>query len=55
MVHAPMMGEKRKLTLEVPNFCIKNRRIRTAAERASTKAAINQNSKYLRGWITQEI
>lgn len=52
MVHAPMMGEKRKLTREVPNFCIRNRRIRTAAERASTKAAMNQKFKYLRDWIT---
>lgn len=51
MVHAPMMGEKRKLTREVPNFCIKNRRIRTAADKASTKAANNQNCKYLRDRI----
>lgn len=38
-VHAPMMGEKRKLTRDVPNFCIRNRTMRTIADIDSTRAA----------------
>ena len=32
-------GEKRKLTRDVPNFCIRNRTMRTIADIDSTRAA----------------
>lgn len=35
-VQIAMMGEKRKLTLEVPFFCKRKRASNTTAERAST-------------------
>lgn len=38
-----MIGEKRKLTLEVPNFCNKKRASNTTIERASTIATIFKN------------
>jgi len=38
-VHAAMIGENMKLTLDVPYFCSRNRPIRIPADRASTVAA----------------
>lgn len=43
-VQAAMIGENRKLTLEVPYFCNKNSAIRTPADEPST-AALNMNKE----------
>lgn len=50
-VHAPMIGDKRKLTREVPNFCRRNRTMRMIAERPSTNAASGKqrNCEYREG------
>lgn len=39
------MGEKRKLTRDVPYFCNRNITIKTAAEIASTIAATHKSDK----------
>ena len=43
-VQAPMIGENRKLTLKVPNFCSRNKMKRTTAEITSTKADIHKSA-----------
>lgn len=43
-VHAPIIGEKRKLTREVPNFCRRNSPMRTTADKASTSAASQKSN-----------
>lgn len=47
-VHAAMIGENKKLTLEVPYFCRKNRAIRIAADMVFTAAGRFNTKGYCR-------
>lgn len=54
-VQAAIIGENKKLTLDVPNFCIRKRTIKTKADKPSRIAATivhleNFVSKYIRSY-----